>query len=204
MCETRLETNIFGATGRVLLLQACKDFDDHQDDVMLENVSCAMSQTLDTLIYNNPPLLSQPVLISIQTDSFLQEETSIRKALVSSIQNQVTEYEMAIPLAYNPKLSTHCIPSLHVEVDGAFIQDLNGKSVWDTSTILVFDNFVSKRLAKTTAQHVVLGQDDDSSSSSAWNDIQDGPDPRRWTRGGLVDIPNNDQRMKLKMALVGD
>jgi hypothetical protein len=128
-------------------------------------------------------------MISIQTDIY-RDEASIRKALVSAIASQVTEYEMAVPLSYNPKISTQCIPSIHVEVDGAYIQDLNGKSVWDTSTILVFDDFISKDLLRRL-RNVVLGIDDDDDGSSAWNDMKQGPDPRRWTRGGLVDIPDN-------------
>lgn len=184
--ETPLETYIYGATGRVLLLQACND----ETKALEEDVSFAISQELDQLIYNNPPLLSQPIMISIQTDIY-RDEASIRKALVSAIASQVTEYEMAVPLCYNPKISTQCIPSIHVEVDGAYIQDLNGKSVWDTSTILVFDDFVSKDLLRRL-RNVVLGiVDDDDEGSSAWNDMKQGPDPRRWTRGGLVDIPDN-------------
>ena len=183
--ETPVRTKILGATGRVMLLRASDVLEDEMFDL-----HCAISQEMDEMIYSNPPSLTQPILISIQSDirDNLSEDDIIEQ-LAASIEHEVQQYEMNVPLPCQPtSLSDDqaYIPSLYVEVDGAQVMDPDGNSFWDTSTLLVFDNLVTDEL-RTKLLDVVLGREGDI--SLMWNDAESGPDPRRWARGGLLDIP---------------
>mmetsp|Transcript_38046 Transcript_38046/g.83544 ORF Transcript_38046/g.83544 Transcript_38046/m.83544 type:complete len:443 (-) Transcript_38046:98-1426(-) len=186
-----------GATGRVMLLQASSDLSE--EDIF--NLKCCISQEMDDMIYANPPLLRQPVLLSIhQNDgesSALSNDDGIVERLATSIQNEVKEYEMNASLPYNPDSppAKDYVPALHVEVDGAQVADptiTDGTTFWDTSTVLVFDDLVTDDLRRRLLD-VVLGRNDSTSSIPAWDDAKNGPDPRRWVRGGLLDVPTDEQ-----------
>ena len=58
--------------------------------------------------------------------------------------------------------------------------------VWDTSSVLVFDDLVSPDHCARMLK-VVLG------SGPAWDDATNGPDPDRWSQGGLLDLPVPDE-----------
>jgi hypothetical protein len=154
----------------------------------LFDLQCAISQEMDEMIYSNPPSLSQPVLISIQSD-VLVDTSKVAELLAARIEHDVQENEMKVPL---PRRATSSdavyVPSIHVEVDGAQVMDPAGRSFWDTSTLLVFDDLLSDDLRKRLLD-VVVGRKDDS---PVWDDAKDGPDPRRWARGGLLDIPDDE------------
>lgn len=194
--ETPLDTASIpaGATGRAMLLQASNDFSE-QD---IFNLQCCISQEMDEMIYSNPPLLNLPVLLSIQKNDDDGERPSmdaIVERLANSIQNEVQEYEMNVPLPCNPNTTTitkDYVPTIHVQVDGAHVTHPDdGTTFWDTSTLLVFDNLVNDDLRRRLLD-VVLGRHDDS--LPAWDDAKNGPDPRRWVRGGLFDVPDDDEQ----------
>lgn len=113
-------------------------------------------------------------------------------------------------------------PTLQIELDGAYVADMASaegggdddtgdigydigydndvaqRMRWDTSSILVFDGLVDDDLRRRLLQAVVLGNNDNDNErqqqggGGRWNDVEDGPDPRRWERGGLIDIPEDD------------
>ena len=186
--EEPINTTILGATGRVMLLKATRDL---PDDEMFD-LQCEISQEMDELIYANPPILSQPVLLSIQKDlpeNLAREE--IVAMLAERIEHEVQQYEMNVALPSNLDMQNNSyVPSLRVELDGAEVTSADGNTFWDTSSLLVFDNLVNEDLRKRLLS-VVLGN---NNSDSEWNDAKNGPDPRRWARGGLLDIPAADQK----------
>jgi len=107
------------------------------------------------------------------------------------------------------------IPTLHIEIDGAMIQNLYTSSslptnthttsidhnqqhqhqhqqqqqeeIWDTSTIIVLDDLISDNLRQRLLD-TVHGRTTDT--TTARYDDTNGPDPTRWIRGGLEDTPS--------------
>ena len=57
---------------------------------------------------------------------------------------------------------------------------------FDTSSIIVFDDFVEDGL-RAELLEVVRGEA--RPEQLAWNDAKLGPDPMRWVRGGLDAVP---------------
>jgi len=171
-----------GSTGRVLLFEA-----RNMPEEEMENLKLAMSYEIDELIYAQPPLLSQPVIIAIQ-EHVLSSPKDCQTYLQQLVAQHVQIYELISPFARRAK---HDIvtrvppPTSIVEVDGAMVTSTTGEQFWDTSSILVFDNFVKDDLRKRILQ--VLNKDGD------WDDVNNGPDPTRWVRGGLVDLPDQEQ-----------
>lgn len=191
--DNAIPTRVLGATGRAILLRASDDLSEED----LFDLQCAISQELDELIYSNPPLLSQPVLLSIQSESDIPDHLSqdaIVEQLASRIENEVQQYEMNVPLpSRNPTYSSFqqtYIPSHNIKVDGAHVVGPDGNTFWDTSSLLVFDNLVTNDLRRKLLD-VVLGREADSEPT--WDDTNLGPDPCRWERGGLLDIPEEEE-----------
>lgn len=86
------------------------------------------------------------------------------------------------------------VPSIHVELDGGYISYPTSSMTtttttttpyWDSSSLLVFDNLVGQDLRKRLLD-VVIGEDFDH------YDARNGPNPVRWVRGGLLDVPDDD------------
>lgn len=101
-------------------------------------------------------------------------------------------------------------PTIHIEIDGAntttqiTVVDVDADAdsenettttFWDTSSVVVFDNLVNDDLRKRLLDIVVNNGNGDSNNEnendSCWNDIDHGPDPSRWIRGGLQDVPDH-------------
>jgi hypothetical protein len=169
---------------------------------------------------DNPPIfLKEAVLIYFQTDDELELKLSqlelvankddnhndnnddyCTRYLSAIVAQHVQEYEMASPIQtpdiYNKhkKEEISLVPSIHVEMDGGYISyptrtsmdtDTSTTPYWDASTLLVFDNLVDQDLRKRLLD-VVIGED----SESDHYDARDGPNPVRWVRGGLLDVPD--------------
>jgi hypothetical protein len=202
-------TAVPGATGRVLLFQTSSVMSEEA----IEELTLAISQEIDDFIYSGESVLSQPILLSIQNEAQLPPQESNNGwgyYLNTLIRAQVQEYEMDVPLARKavPVYSdddSMFTPTLQLEVDGAMVSDTTSASsdsdndnddasFWDTSSVLVFDNLVDNDLRKRLLD-VVLGKDEeedkDGTEDDDWDDVKDGPDPRRWIRGGLLDTPKN-------------
>jgi hypothetical protein len=67
-------------------------------------------------------------------------------------------------------------------------------SWWDTSSVLVFDDLISNDLRKRLLNTVIWGKDSTTNDieNDHWDDNVNGPNPQRWERGGLIDIPDTD------------
>lgn len=184
-----------GATGRVLLLTQSNVPEDE-----IQDLQCAISSEIDELIYADPPCLSQPVLIAIESNTqpsslpIPASRANLLRYMNELVTRTVDIYEMAVPLprreAGPSKELQQLKPTVSVEVDGAMVTGSSGGDpVWDTSSVLVFDNLIDDTLRKRLLD-VVVGRDEYDDDS--WDCTNNGPDPRRWVRGGLIDIPDQE------------
>jgi 2OG-Fe(II) oxygenase superfamily len=187
---------ILGATGRVLLLQPLSDdnvsFDDDDDDKWYGSMTNEIDHHVMQGIWQRDDhtkyeqfFLSQPLILSIERE--IPSKSDLPTYMKNLVARTVQEYEMMIPLPKSESNSPpnhDCItPTLQMEVDGAVVISSNGEKFWDTSSILVFDNLISEEL-RSKLLDVVLGRED---YDDRWDCTRDGPDPRRWIRGGLMD-----------------
>jgi hypothetical protein len=171
---------IVGATGRVLLLET-----NDLDETMMELIQYVVAQKMDQLLYNEEErILTQPILISIHpgmtNDDDSPKETKLKQRLPEIIQEQVAMYEMATPLPVSNDnaiiMEESLIPTIQVELDGAYVADeCSQEQVWDTSSVLVFDDLVSEDLRKRLL-NVILGRTSDNIKND-WDDITNGPNP---------------------------
>mmetsp|Transcript_58360 Transcript_58360/g.142717 ORF Transcript_58360/g.142717 Transcript_58360/m.142717 type:complete len:566 (-) Transcript_58360:90-1787(-) len=201
-------TSIEGALERVILLELGIGNGDGpvtEDDEWIEELRVSAAATVDELLNGgreeeDGPIIAQPIVVSIQprnNPSF--QDTSLAKRLSNVLQQQVEIYELAKPLLRTTPATkdstseTAMIPSTHIEIDGAFVDDpySTDQQVWDTSSILIFDDLVNEDIRQRLLD-VVLGRHSNS-DDDPWDDIQNGPDPKRWERGGLIDIPDDDE-----------
>lgn len=166
-----------GATGRVLVMSS-----DNNDDN--EDLQAAIAQIIDELLYDESSPVDQPILFSIlQEDSpVLQKPDVLVEAL---IRTEINQYSLAerIEGSSFTKREIDFTPANVVHIDGAMVTNpFNGVESWDTSSLLIFDNLVSKDLRRRLLD-VVLGDE-------VWDDIKNGPNPNRWEIG-LMDIPED-------------
>lgn len=166
-----------GATGRVLVMSSDNDEDN-------EDLQAAIAQIIDELLYDESSPVDQPILLSIQEEnSPLLQKPHELEAL---IRTEIDQYSLAerIEGSSFTKREIDFTATDVVHVDGAMVTNpFNGVESWDTSSLLVFDNLVSKDLRRRLLD-VVLGDE-------SWDDIKKGPNPNRWVRGGLIDTPGD-------------
>ena len=207
-----------GALGRVLVLKTSGFDSDLLEDLesgICEQVDMMMCDSSDDEYddenddESNPPMLKEAVLIYFQTDTELELKLSqlelvankdddqnendeyCTRYLSAIVAQQVEEYEMASPIqtadiySKHKKEETSLVPSIHVEIDGGYVSYPTSTTTpyWDASTLLVFDNLVGQDLRKRLLD-VVIGEDSDH------YDARNGPNPVRWVRGGLLDVPD--------------
>jgi hypothetical protein len=137
--------------------------------------------------------LQQPVLVSVQTTP--SDGGEVVNAIV---EREIEAYGLRTPLqsksdngSGNQDDTDRYTPALRIELDGAeTLVESTGESFWDTSSLLVFDNLMDDDLRRRLLD-VVNGKP--ASPSPDWNDVQDGPDPNRWIRGGLLDVPDDSE-----------
>jgi hypothetical protein len=192
-----------GSTGRVLLLTRTGVPDDEVDDLV-----GAISNEIDELLYASSSsssslsedhnghatttLLTQPILLAIEATAPTLRADLVR-FMNDLVARSVETYEMAVSLPRkNDETESHATkppPTARLEVDGAMVVASTGQEFWDTSSVLVFDNVVTDDLRKRLLD-VVVGRSD--YEDDPWDCTKDGPDPRRWVRGGLIDIPDQE------------
>jgi hypothetical protein len=164
-----------GATGRVLVMTSDNDEDN-------EDLQAAIAQIVDELLYDESSPVDQPILLSIlhENSPVLQKLDVLVEALIRTEIDQYSLSERIEGSSFTERVIDFT-PADVVHVDGAMVTNpLNGVESWDTSSLLVFDNLVSKDLRRRLLD-VVLGDE-------SWDDITDGPNPNRWVIG-LMDIP---------------
>ena len=197
--EPAIPRSLPGASGRVITLVAHGASLENEemmndDDEWLLPIKYAISNELDQQLFAVPDNdFDQPVLVHLCPYHQSLDVSSPKDALSmlqSVVKDEATEYDLCDPLVCNPGKkgtpATAYVPSAHIELDGAMVRtDMMDQSItaWDTSSVLVFDNLVDEDLRKGLLS-VVKGNNSDE-----WND-ENGPDPKRWARGGLMDVPD--------------
>jgi 2OG-Fe(II) oxygenase superfamily len=183
-------STILGSTGRVLLMEFTGGSPEEAADLAM-----AISQEIDEIIFEQETPLKHPILISLESN--LPKKPNSKEIMHSElnleqiVQKQVDEFEMKVPLPQSSKPRAIPTPTLQIEVDGAMVTHA-GENFWDTSSILVFDAVVDDTL-RSRLLKVVNGIDDDDDHNNEWDDVANGPNPDRWIRGGLVDIPDQEE-----------
>jgi hypothetical protein len=116
------------------------------------------------------------------------------------VQNETMMYGLCAPMVSHSAVNGEDIsPAMHVEIDGAMVPDpYANEEVWDTSSVLVFDDFVDDSLRERLLDVVNKREE-----GYSWNDKERGPDPRRWTRGGLMDIPTENESDEMETSCWG-
>ena len=170
---TEIDELLVGSLRRVLSLET------NLDEESAECLRAMIAERMDHLIYGSGDL-KQPVLVSVEKAS---AEDVIRQ--------EIEQYGLRTPVHSDTKIvgeeDSMYTPAFSIEIDGAetLIDEDSGETFWDTSSVVVFDNLVGDDLRKRLLD-VVKGK------SSDWNDVEKGPDPNRWIRGGLSDIPDSE------------
>ena len=173
--------SIPGALGRVLSIRvhgvpAGFDVDGEE---LLSLLKISISERIDAIVSDHG---EQPILVAFQSSD---------SGLDVIIEKEVSDYGLRELLVSPPELNaseeTSFIPSLHVEIDGAFVDSPN-ESRFDTSSILVFDSLVGDDLRQRLLD--LVHGNSNGATTTDWDDIQNGPDPGRWVRGGLLDVPD--------------
>ena len=170
-----VSVNIHGPTGRILVLACSSNLDDER----LGNLNERIASLIDEDLYSPSPNLSDPFLVRFEEE----EDISDNYNLASVIEQAVDEGQLLVPLnqfshSKQPN-DIDFIPSIRVEVDGAFVKEPGrDEPVWDTSSLLVFDDLISSDLRKRLAQTLNGGKDLRENEA---------PNPERWERGGLLD-----------------
>ena len=192
---------VVGALGRVLSLRT------NLDEESAECLRALIAERMDHLIYGSGEL-RQPVLVSVRTAN-RENDHSIEDGVDAIIETEIKQYGLRIPVHSNNKINnsnkddpvdgdggaetTMYTPTLRIEIDGAetHVGD-SGATFWDTSSVVVFDELVNDDLRKRLLD-VVKGKDASADADADdWKDVENGPDPSRWIRGVLQDVPDTE------------
>jgi hypothetical protein len=206
-----------GVTGRVLLLESSHLPANDDNQPVLEELQTQFSQAIDQILFSENSLVKQPVLIAIEqrqpldpVATALDEHSRCISRITHALACYIDEFGLTDPIPFTTRTQSLAqnaqstlqpqqsplMPSMHIEVDGAWVHsaahdsDESGirESVWDTSSVLIYDNVLSDDL-RSRLLDVVLGRN--GKESPTWNDAVEGPDPRRWERGKLADVPHH-------------
>mmetsp|Transcript_3477 Transcript_3477/g.7671 ORF Transcript_3477/g.7671 Transcript_3477/m.7671 type:complete len:524 (+) Transcript_3477:108-1679(+) len=180
-----------GVLGRVLLIRVHgvpPDFDVDENDLITE-LKIESSQRIDSVLYQEEGGSNQPVLLAFRPDGDVT-------ALEDVIEREVSDYGLRDGFVDvnnedgQKENDATFIPSLHLEIDGAMIESIDspGQTHFDTSSIIVFDNILDDSLRQRLLNIVKGNPENYSSADEKWNDVENGPDPKRWIRGGLMDV----------------
>mmetsp|Transcript_23167 Transcript_23167/g.34491 ORF Transcript_23167/g.34491 Transcript_23167/m.34491 type:complete len:490 (+) Transcript_23167:56-1525(+) len=176
-----------GATGRVLLITLNNVASDWEvDDERLDPFKNIISQRIDSIVGSE---IEQPVLVSVRPN-YIRNGESLSQVLSDIVHKEAITYDLCRPIISKKIIGKdQILPTIQVEIDGAMIYDYyTQEEVWDTSSVMVFDDFVDNSLRERLLD-VVNGRDEEYS----WNDKTHGPDPKRWIRGGLMDTLNDNE-----------
>jgi hypothetical protein len=188
-CVTISHDIVPGALGRVVLLSlnhAMDWDDDDDDDERLASIQSIVATKIDSLIGNQ---IEQPVLISIEPNAEGYEDESLISKLTSIVQETINEYDLREPIEGGEvaeDTSVHEMVTAIVEIDKGLVLDVyTRKEYFDTSNIMIFDNFIDNNLRERLLD-VILKRD------GSWDDKSKGPDPRIFSRGALNDTPDQE------------
>ena len=179
----RLES-IPGALGRVLLINVSglPDDVDVDDTEVISQIKVYASEQIDNVLCGDEES-KQPILLAFRHEHSNDNLDDIIAKEVSDygLRDAISESTMKI----NSEMMF--LPSQHIQIDGAFVETIDApvsRQHFDTSSVIVFDNLVSKDLRKRLL-NVVNGIPEEEVDD--WHDV-DGPKPNRWERDSLMDI----------------
>lgn len=187
------ESQFVGISGRVLLLSI--DSWVAKDGVVLlfDAATAAIDELLQDETARTTEGHAQPILLYIQPEnvtSVVQSDSmQMENLLQTLISNDIDQYGLADivggDVGFGLPLTT-VVPTDQFEVDGATVRDpFQRTEFWDTSSVLVFDGLVTRDLRQRLLELIL----DETNSDEKWDDVANGPNPSRWVRGGLMDIP---------------
>ncbi len=188
--DSAVPDSVPGAMGRVLLVSLNNVGNDWEMvDERLDPFKNVISQEIDSLVGSS---ISQPILVSVRTNYnvIANREKSLCQVLKDLVHDEAIMYDLCTPISANTASNVISTvvwgghnPTIQVEIDGAMIPDpYTKREIWDTSSVMVFDDFVDHSLRERLL-NVINGRGEDYN----WDDKTRGPDPKRWKRGGLVD-----------------
>lgn len=183
-----------GVLGRVLLLKVLgvpSDVEADEDD-LLTHLKIDASERIDAVLNGGAP-----VLLAFRPG----EDTS---TIGDVIEQEVADYGLRDEVddvcqvegdgcfVHPYQFNIYSFPSSYIEIDGCEVEDSQGDQHFDTSSILIFDKILDKALRKKLLNIVKGHPEDHAEEDCEWDDVDNGPDPNRWTRGGLVDVLDGD------------
>lgn len=190
VCETINVDTVPGALGRVLLLSfntvMGRNHESDDDDERLASIQSMIADKIDSLIGNE---IEQPILISVESNAEASDGDALHSKLSSIVIETVEEYDLRHSIDGGEMAetdSTHRTATAVVKIDKGLVLDVyNRKEYFDTSDILIFDNFIDDDLRERLL-NVILKRD------GTWDDKSNGPDPKIFMRGALNDTPDQE------------
>lgn len=174
-----------GVLGRVILIHVSglpEEF-DVDDTELISQIKVYASEQIDNVLSENGEY-KQPILLAFRND---KSKNSLQDVIAKEISDYgLTDGVSACKGSTKSDESTF-LPSKHIRIDGAFVETIEspGSTHFDTSSVLVLDNLVPESLRKRLL-NVVKGLPEDA--QDVWDEAEQGPNPNRWERGGLIDI----------------
>jgi len=201
--EPAIPDSLPGASGRVIILTSMENEEMlmmDEDDEWLLPTKYSIANEMDRELFAVPDnRFDQPLLVHLCPYHQSLDVASAEAALAimrSVVEDEAKEYDLCDPFACKTRKtstsSTQYVPSAHFELDGAMVQANmmdQDQTTWDTSSVLVFDDLVDEHLRRGL-MNVVKGTSEENNDDE-WDDIENGPDPHRWVRGGLIDVPDD-------------
>ncbi|KAL7529832.1 hypothetical protein ACHAXR_007906 [Thalassiosira sp. AJA248-18] len=192
------------------------------DDDLLAQLKNESAERIDAILNgddntsnNQPILLAFHPVSSESNDHFTIEDVIEKEIMDYGLREevndncQIDDQDNAACFVHPMQFEINCYPSVNIEIDGAMIETIEShnhdddgerqlQQHFDTSSVLVFDKVLDKGLRKSLL-NVVKGHpendhDSDHKEDQEWNDIENGPDPTRWVRGGLVDVVDDEEK----------
>ena len=189
-----------GALGRVLLLRVRGlpgEYDLDEDEFWMQ-LKMDLSERIDTLLMGGAEKAVcsyQPILLSFrpQGDNCTIAEVIEKEAMEYGLRDEVSDFcstEDETCFVHPMAFEINCYPSSFIKIDGAMVDTIEkpGEAHFDTSSVLVFDKLMDDKLRRRLLNIVKGYPEDHSGAEGDWDDIENGPDPTRWVRGGLTDV----------------
>jgi hypothetical protein len=178
-----------GVLGRVLLISihgVPSDF-DVDESVLMSQIKIFSAEHIDTMSYEEGGENTQPILLAFRSNASDDEDAE------SIIQKEIADYGLRDVIHQSTVEGVDkdsFVPSTHIEIDGAMVQTISSPSAthFDTSSVLVFDNLVSESLRGRLLNVIKGNPEYYSELEDGWDDTELGPNPKRWVRGGLMDV----------------
>jgi hypothetical protein len=211
-----------GCIGRVLLIHVSginnaisADVNDIELITQLklfawEEIDTLLSSSGDEIEWSNYYYNRQPILLAFRDeksndgieDVIVKEcaDYGLTDSIINFVDGQYNEEgggsSSSSTSSVNTRDEFEFIPSQHIQIDGAHIQTMDATGAthrnFDTSSVIVLDNLISESLRQRLLNVVKGYPEDITAIDDIWDDVEFGPNPERWERGGLMDTISGD------------